>query len=210
MIFPISEMKKTAVGVKGIKLQKNDVLEHVYLFEEGKKCGLYVQTYGENDTILAPYECEELDFYAKGNRNALGIKICKDVCKELTIEPKKVVFISMKEEPLVQFQKAHEEWAKGRCQSVFSCKEFLEYLPLGVNKGSAVQSLCEMLNVPIENAYAAGDERNDISMIKAAGVGIAVCNALDEVKAVADYVTENDNEHDAIAEVIDKLMLKKS
>ena len=33
----ISEMKKTAVGVKGIKLQKKDYVEHVYLFEEGKE-----------------------------------------------------------------------------------------------------------------------------------------------------------------------------
>ena len=45
-------------------------------------------------------------------------------------------------------------------------------------------------------------------MIRAAGVGIAVSNALEEVKQAADYITENDNEHDAIAEVIDKLILK--
>ena len=78
---------------------------------------------------------------------------------------------------------------------------------MDVSKGSGVRTLCEMLNVDLKNAYAAGDERNDISMIEAAGVGIAMKNAVDDVKAVADYVTENDNDNDGIAEVIDKLIL---
>ena len=84
----------------------------------------------------------------------------------------------------------------------------MEYLPLGASKGSAVRTLCEMLGVDIKNAYAAGDERNDISMIEAAGVGIAMKNAVNEAKAVADYITENDNDHDGIAEIIDRLILK--
>lgn len=179
-----------------------------YIFEEGEKYGLYVQTYGEDDAIFAPYECEELDFYAKGNRNALDVKVCENVCDELGKDPNKVILINWKEERLLEFQRDHKEWERGKCQSVFSSKEFLEYLPLGVDKGSGVRALCELLQVPIENAYAAGDERNDISMIRSAGVGIAVSNALEEVKQAADYITENDNEHNAIAEVIYKLILK--
>ena len=65
-----------------------------------------------------------------------------------------------------------------------------------------------MLSIDIQNAYAAGDERNDISMIEAAGVGVAMKNAVEEAKAAADYITENDNNHDGIAEVIDKLILE--
>ncbi|MBQ3774407.1 MAG: HAD hydrolase family protein, partial [Pseudobutyrivibrio sp.] len=53
-----------------------------------------------------------------------------------------------------------------------------------------------------------GDERNDISMIESAGIGVAVANARDELKSVADFVTENDNNHGAIAEVIHKFVIK--
>ena len=63
---------------------------------------------------------------------------------------------------------------KGKCSSFFSCKEYLEYCPLGANKGYGVEFLCDFLGVPIENAVAIGDEENDISMIRNAGVGVAM------------------------------------
>ena len=49
-----------------------------------------------------------------------------------------------------------------------------------------------------------GDGFNDISMIQYAGLGVAMANAQEKVKAVADYVTLCDNDHDGIAEVIEK------
>ncbi|MEG0963241.1 MAG: HAD-IIB family hydrolase, partial [Lachnospiraceae bacterium] len=90
----------------------------------------------------------------------------------------------------------------------FSCNEYLEYCPKDVDKGSGVKYIAEFLNVPMENTIAAGDERNDIPMIKAAGIGVAVSNAHKDVIAFADYVTENDNNHGAIAEIIKKFILK--
>lgn len=178
-----------------------------YLFEEAEKYGIYIQTYGEDDKVLTKWDCSELHFYAKGNRNALDIEVCEDVFAALTQNPKKVLMIDMSAEKVTKFQQDHSEWEKGKCTSVFSSREFLEYVPLGVDKGTGVKTLCEMLDINLENAYAAGDERNDISMIEAAGVGIAMQNASEETKAAADYITENDNDNDGIAEVIDKLIL---
>ena len=86
--------------------------------------------------------------------------------------------------------------------SFFSCPEYLEYCPLGIDKGSGVRYLCSYLGISLENAYAVGDERNDIPMLQAAGTGIAMENAHGDTKAAADYVTEHDNEHDAIAEIV--------
>lgn len=189
-------------------MEKTLPMEYVrYLFEEAQKYGLYIQTYGEDDKILTHSDGPELQYYAKGNRNTLNYEVCEDVYNALGSEPNKVLLIDLNEKGVIKFWKGHQEWEKGKCESTFSCREFLEYLPMGVNKGSAVRTLCEMLNVDIANAYAAGDERNDISMIEAAGVGIAMKNAVDEAKAVADYITENDNEHDGIAEIIEQLII---
>lgn len=191
-----------------IWMEKRLPMEHVrYLFEEATKYSLYVQTYGEDDKILASFDGAELQFYTGGNRGALDCEVTDDICQVLNEAPNKVLLIDLNEKGILKFWEEHRDWEEGRCDSTFSCPEYLEYLPKGVSKGSAVRTLCEMLNVDIKNAYAAGDERNDISMIEAAGVGIAMKNAVDEAKAVADYVTENDNEHDGIAEVIDKLIL---
>lgn len=56
-------------------------------------------------------------------------------------------------------------------------------------KGSAVQYLSEYLGIPIEDTIAIGDSENDIGMLKAAGTGIAMGDALDYVKKAADDVT---------------------
>ena len=53
---------------------------------------------------------------------------------------------------------------------------------------------------------AAGNYLNDRDMIEHAGIGIAVGNALTEIKALADIVLQHDCEHDAIAELVDKLL----
>ena len=49
---------------------------------------------------------------------------------------------------------------------------------------------------------AIGDDGNDISMLKTAGIGVAMANASDEAKAAADDVTREDNNHDGVAEAI--------
>ena len=53
-----------------------------------------------------------------------------------------------------------------------------------------------------------GDGLNDRSMIDFAGVGVAMQNAEDTVKEVADYVTAADNNHDGVAEAIEKFILQ--
>ena len=92
----------------------------------------------------------------------------------------------------------------------FSCEQFLEVVPKGMNKGEAVKMLCKLLDVEIENAVACGDAANDLAMLKAAGIGVAMINGSDEVKAVADYITTRDNNHDGVAEAADKFFYEEA
>ena len=78
---------------------------------------------------------------------------------------------------------------------------FFEMIPKGVDKGQLLFRLADHLGIDRRRTIAAGDYNNDISMIKAAGVGIAVKNAVDEVKAAADLITVSCDEH-AIREII--------
>ncbi len=84
-----------------------------------------------------------------------------------------------------------------------SAKVLIEISPPGETKGAAVNFLCSHYNVPIEKCCAVGDNLNDVSMIKAAGVGVAVGNAVQALKDVADYVAATNDEH-AVAGVIEK------
>lgn len=61
---------------------------------------------------------------------------------------------------------------------------------VGVDKATTIKAIEKALNYPHDHIFAFGDGENDITMIKEAGVGIAMGNAIDEVKAVADYITK--------------------
>ena len=79
-----------------------------------------------------------------------------------------------------------------------------EILPKGSSKGNLLIKLAEILGVDARKTVAIGDYNNDVSMIKAAGVGVAVANAVDEAKAAADIVTVSNEEH-AIAKIIEMI-----
>jgi len=70
---------------------------------------------------------------------------------------------------------------------------YLEILPAGVNKGAALREVSRITGVPLSDIAAFGDSNNDVEMIQAAGLGVAVGNALDNVKAAADYVAAAGN-----------------
>ena len=76
---------------------------------------------------------------------------------------------------------------------------------LRANKGEALCSLCAALGIPPEETLAFGDGTNDLSMIRAAGCGVAMGNADFAVKAAADAVCD-DNEHDGLAKYLEKLL----
>lgn len=79
---------------------------------------------------------------------------------------------------------------------------FIEAMPPGVDKAASLSHLFEILGMDREEAVACGDGFNDQSMIEYAGVGVAMANAQNRVKAVADYVTEHSNDEDGLIEVI--------
>jgi Cof subfamily protein (haloacid dehalogenase superfamily) len=76
--------------------------------------------------------------------------------------------------------------------------DFFNILAPGVSKGKALEKLAVHLKIPIRETIAVGDGTNDISLLKTAGLAIAMGNAADELKAVADNVTL-DVDHSGLA-----------
>ncbi len=82
----------------------------------------------------------------------------------------------------------------------------VEAITKGINKGEAIKWLCARYGIDVKDAIAMGDSENDIEMIKTAGLGIAVGNAMEPVKLSADFVADT-NDNDAVAQVIYKFCL---
>ncbi len=84
--------------------------------------------------------------------------------------------------------------------------DFINVLTPGVSKKTALEALMQYLGLISDEVMAIGDGLNDIPVIQAAGLGVAMGNAPSEVKAVARYVT-GDVEHDGVAEAVRKFIL---
>nr|WP_196053032.1 HAD-IIB family hydrolase [Bacteroides clarus] len=83
---------------------------------------------------------------------------------------------------------------------------FLELVPLGIDKARSLAVLLEKIGITREEMIAMGDGYNDLSMIKYAGLGIAMGNAQEPVKAAADYIAPS-NDEDGVAIAVEQHFL---
>lgn len=103
-------------------------------------------------------------------------------------------------EKLLAGVRSEEEWRRiaellpPGLTSQFSREGLVMIQPEGVEKGKGVAAVCQRLGIPAEHAVAFGDDWSDVSMLRACGTGVAVENALPEVKAVADQVCGSNQE----------------
>ena len=89
---------------------------------------------------------------------------------------------------------------------VQSAPFFLEFLNPSSNKGVGVSAIAEYLGIKAEEVICMGDAENDHHMLEYAGLGIAMANAMEETKQIADYITVSNDEH-GVAKSIEKFVL---
>ncbi len=87
-----------------------------------------------------------------------------------------------------------------------SAEYYLELLRKEANKGEGVRALAEHLHITADEVMTIGDQANDLAMIKYAGIGVAMGNGIDEVKAASQFVTKS-NLEDGVAVAIEKFVL---
>lgn len=117
----------------------------------------------------------------------------------------KIVFGDEDEDKLAQLAALLDKHPRAdEFDFIRSDKMLYEILPKGINKGSVLPKLAELLGLDPARTIGVGDYNNDVALLSAAGLGVAVANAVPEVKAVADLVTVSNEEH-AIAAIVSGL-----
>ena len=81
-------------------------------------------------------------------------------------------------------------------------------MPKGVHKAAGLNQLVKHLGLSSENVMAMGDEENDLSMLKWAGLGVAMANGVAIAKEIADAVTSRTNDESGVAEAVKKYILE--
>ncbi|WP_146623284.1 Cof-type HAD-IIB family hydrolase [Enterococcus florum] len=92
---------------------------------------------------------------------------------------------------------------------VFTADFYFEFTAKGINKAKALETVLVPLGIERANMLAFGDGHNDITMVEYAGIGVAMDNAVGELKQTADRVTDSNNQ-DGIALVVEELVLQAS
>lgn len=78
----------------------------------------------------------------------------------------------------------------------------LEIVSVGINKAVGVKQIADFYHIPRELILAFGDENNDLEMLDYAGLGVAMANGTEEVKAIANDVTKYTNDQDGLAKYL--------
>ena len=180
-----------------------------YIFDKARELNIHAQTYTD-ECFICEEDNEVGDYYARVGQ--IEKKVVEDIFAELNgQEPCKVLCMAHGHDhaKLEAFRESLEKWSDGLLDVCFSCSEFLEFMPYGINKGNAIRYMSEFLNIPMENTIACGDAENDITMLKAAAVGAVMKNAGDDIKQYGNYITEYTNNEAGVAEVIEKFMLQQ-
>ncbi len=170
------------------------------ILDLAEEYGIHCHTYNE-DHIISRHDNECMAYYRRVIKTPLIVT--DDVLAYLSAPVSKMIAIELHDhDKQERFRAALQEMVGDKLTLLYSNPYYMEIFPSEAGKGSVVKRLADILGVDIRDTYAAGDEQNDISMIEAAGTGIAMINGTDIVKKSADVITESDNDHDGLADLI--------
>lgn len=173
------------------------------LCEEARQHGVGIMTY---DSECALAGTEKIDEYMELEARINSIEL-KPVghFKDYVDFPVNKCLMTGEPERMAALEKELKDKYAGSLNIFRSEPFFLELMPKGIDKASVLKNFLPFLGVTRDQVICCGDGYNDKTMIEFAGLGVAMANARDEVKAVADYVTAS-NDEDGIVEVVEKFI----
>ena len=171
----------------------DNVIPELYAY--AKEHGHALLGYDDNEIIT---EMPDDQYVKEESRiNKMNIRKVDNLFEALEPHPTKLLMTGDPSDML----KAEEELVEklGDRMDIFrSAPFFLELVPKGIDKAKSLTRLLTIINLTPADLIAFGDGYNDLSMLKLAGMGVAMENAAPEVRAEADYVTLS-NEEDGVA-----------
>ena len=198
-------------------LSKEDLM---FISTFSKRHNYHIHLYTENDIITEKLEYMDLRNYnlkEQNSNDSLNFIIVTDIFKYIKDNDLNVFsfVISSINNDLLSFKNLLSinpnimctyinKRGKYKDSIINKNYEYLNISPNNINKNEALTFLRNYLNIEKENTMAIGDNINDFEMIRHSGIGVAVCDAYDDLKSAAKYVTKNSVTDGAFAEAIQK------
>ena len=193
---------KTREAVCDVTLKGRDLK---YLKKLADEAGLNIHAFSKEKGLITPKENKYTTYEAHHNGidfhidDFSGIKDDEDIIKVMMIDEPEILDEGMKKLP----SEVYEKYSVAK-----SAPFFLEFFNKEASKGIGVKLLADHLGIKREEIIAVGDEMNDYSMIEYAGLGVAMGNACEKIKEIANYVTDT-NDNDGVAKVVEEFIIKE-
>jgi len=183
-------------------IEAKAVLEHLKSFNVypmiDKDKYMYVNNVFAPPILFQNKELNIIEYEARGGNYLLCEK--SDLVAFIDFAPNKILTAGQIEYLEENYQKMMEPF-KDSLSCMFTAPFYFEFTAKGIDKAKALDTALSKLGFGPENLIAFGDGHNDISMIRYAGIGIAMDNAVLELKEVADFVTDS-HDFDGIAKAL--------
>lgn len=159
-----------------------------------------------DDGVYVPRMTEATLAYQR--KDSLQAEVVGDLADWLEADPGRVPMkiLNIGERPALEAVAREIEALPYAVNHVFSEIDYLEILPPGVSKGAALQAAAGRLGIEPEAVIAVGDNLNDLAMIEYAGLGVAMANAPEALRARADFVAPSNDDH-GLQHVIEQFVL---
>lgn len=185
-------------------LSKDTALKVLEFFESR---GEYVHVYDETSVLIHDYDEINLTYQRLCNVPLKKVGKISDFVRNTDYNCIKVLAVIPPEKVdyyMSEFDKMNLPDAK----YFMASRTYFETVSNKAGKEEGLKRVCELLGVDISEVMAFGDNGNDREMIKSAGFGVAVANAREEVKQVADYICDS-NDEDGVAKTIRKFCFEE-
>ncbi len=192
----ITDMKTGKVVFQ--KTLPREIIPELFEYAVSEDVGL--MTYEKNSAVTGTRTDGYMELEARINK--IGLKSVENFSEYVDFDVNKCL-MTAEDTRAARMEKELAAKYDGVLSIYRSEPFFVEIMPRGVDKAASLGVLLDMLGMKREDMICCGDGFNDISMIKYAGTGVAMGNAIDEVKAAADFVTLS-NDEDGLVPVIDK------
>ena len=166
--------------------------------------GFHLNLYNNDTLIVEDDNKKYMEDYTKGRFTTYkAVKSFDDVALG---DVSKLLCITYDENEIIALQKELSEQYKGKLAIVRSHKYYLEFTDINATKGNAMNFLKELWNIKKEEVFASGDQDNDYDLLLNAGVKIAMGNASEKLKSIADYICPTIHK-DGLAAAIERYVL---
>lgn len=185
--------------IKSVTLDKSIIKK---ITKYAIKNGINVRYFSESKLYLLNQKNAASICYLYENSNELDENTIFDVLDKNEII--KFVFTSDNKDVLDEAYHSIKEMNLD-VELVFSSSVFLEINASGQNKGNGIIDYCKYNNIDIKDTISIGDNDNDISMLKVTGYSACPKNAIESVKNVVNYISERDNNNNAVKEILERI-----